>query len=140
MSDISRRTFLATSAAGVAVAAVGRPISIAPAPKPLRILILGGTGFTGPHQVQYAVARGHKVSVFNRGKTNPGSVPAGVERLQGDRNGDLEALKGKKWDAVIDVPTTLPRWVRTAAEVLKDSVDQYVFISTISVYADNSKP
>jgi 2'-hydroxyisoflavone reductase len=108
--------------------------------KPLNILILGGTGFTGPHQVRYALGRGHKVTVFNRGKTHPGELPAGVEQLIGDRNGQLDALKGRKWDVVIDNPTTLPVWVRDAAEVLKGNVDNYVFISTISVYADNSKP
>ncbi|HYO75487.1 MAG TPA: NAD-dependent epimerase/dehydratase family protein [Thermoanaerobaculia bacterium] len=140
MSDMSRRTFLATSAAGVAAAAVARPAAVAPAAKPLRILILGGTGFIGPNQVRYAVARGHKVSVFNRGKTNPGTLPEGVEQLIGDRNGKLDALKGRDWDAVIDKPTTLPRWVRDAAGLLKGHADQYVFVSTISVYADNSKP
>ena len=63
--------------------------------KPLRILILGGTGFTGPFQVKYALSRGHKVTVFNRGKTHPGELPKEVEQLTGDRNGQLEALKGK---------------------------------------------
>lgn len=140
MSDITRRSFLATTATAVAAAAVTSNAAITPAPKPLRILILGGTGFIGPNQVKYAVARGHKVSVFNRGKTNPGSLPAGVEQLVGDRNGNLEALKGKTWDAVIDNPSTLPRWVRDAAQLLKDSANHYLFISTISVYADNSKP
>jgi len=142
MSELSRRSFLATTAAGVAAASVitrtgAAPIT--PAAKPLRILILGGTGFIGPNQVAYAVARGHKVSVFNRGKTNPGTLPAGVEQLVGDRNGQLDALKGKTWDAVIDNPSTLPRWVRDAAQLLKDSASHYLFISTISVYADNSK-
>lgn len=137
MSDMTRRTFVAATAAVTGAAVLAQ----VPKPsKPLRILILGGTGFIGPHQVRYAVERGHKVTVFNRGKTNPGSVPAGVERLEGDRNGNLESLKGKKWDAVIDNPTSLPKWVTSAAEVLKGNVDQYVFISTISVYADNSKP
>ncbi|HEY0159562.1 MAG TPA: NAD-dependent epimerase/dehydratase family protein [Thermoanaerobaculia bacterium] len=140
MSDMSRRTFLATTAAGVAAAAVAGPAATAPAAKPLRILILGGTGFIGPNQVRYAVARGHKVTVFNRGKTNPGSLPAGVEQLIGDRNGKLDALKDRQWDAVIDNPTTLPRWVRDAAAILKGNAEQYLFISTISVYADNSKP
>jgi len=143
MSDITRRTFVATTAAAAAGAAAlaQSTSSPSPAPKALRILILGGTGFTGPHQVRYAISRGHKVTVFNRGKTNPGSVPAGVERLQGDRStGDLEALKGREWDAVIDIPSTLPRWVRDAATLLKDSAGQYLFISTISVYKDNSKP
>jgi 2'-hydroxyisoflavone reductase len=110
------------------------------AAKPLSLLILGGTGFTGPHQVRYALARGHKVTVFNRGKTHPGELPKEVEQLTGDRNGKLDALKGRKWDVVIDNPTTLPVWVRDAAQVLKGNVDRYVFISTISVYADNSKP
>ncbi len=141
MSELTRRSFLATTAAGVAAASVTLSrAAVTPAAKPLRILILGGTGFIGPNQVAYAVARGHKVSVFNRGKTNPGSLPPGVEHLEGDRNGKLDALKGKTWDAVIDNPSTLPRWVRDAAQLLKDSAGQYVFISTISVYADNSKP
>jgi 2'-hydroxyisoflavone reductase len=109
-------------------------------PKPLRILILGGTGFTGPEQVRYAVGRGHKVTVFNRGKTKRGEMPEGVEQLVGDRNGQLDALKGKQWDVVIDNPTMLPVWVRDAAEVLKGNVDRYVFISTISVYAEHSAP
>ncbi len=108
--------------------------------KPLRILILGGTGFTGPNQVQYAVARGHKVTVFNRGKTRRGEIPEGVEQLVGDRNGQLDALQGRKWDVVIDNPTMLPVWVRDAAEILKGNVDRYVFISTISVYAEHSAP
>jgi 2'-hydroxyisoflavone reductase len=140
MSDMTRRTFVAAAAAVTGAAALSQPQPPQPAAKPLRILILGGTGFTGPHQVRYAVARGHKVTVFNRGKTNPGSVPATVERLEGDRNGQLDALKGREWDAVIDVPSTLPRWVRDAATLLKDSAGQYVFISTISVYKDESKP
>ncbi|HEX4668263.1 MAG TPA: NAD-dependent epimerase/dehydratase family protein [Chthoniobacterales bacterium] len=109
-------------------------------PKPLKILILGGTGFTGPFQVRYALARGHKITVFNRGKTHPGELPPGVEQLVGDRNGRLDALKGRKWDVVIDNPTMLPKWVHDAAEILKGNVDRYIFISTISVYADTSKP
>ncbi len=104
--------------------------------KPLRILILGGTGFTGPYQVGYALGRGHKVTTFNRGKTHPNELPPEVEQLIGDRNGKLEALKGRQWDVVIDNPTTLPVWVRDAAEILKGNVDRYVFISTISVYGD----
>lgn len=107
--------------------------------KPLRILILGGTGFTGPFQVKYALSRGHKITVFNRGKTHSGKLPEGVEQLIGDRNGQLEALKGKQWDVAIDNPTTLPAWVRDAAQILKGKVERYVFISTISVYADTSK-
>src|SRR5690606_16273296 len=100
---------------------------------------LGGTGFTGPFQVAYALARGHTVTVFNRGRTNPGLLPDTVEQLTGDRNGDLEALKGREWDAVIDVPATLPRWVRTRAQLLQDAAPHYTFISSISVYRDVSE-
>src|SRR5438477_4223553 len=107
--------------------------------KPLRILILGGTGFTGPFQIKYALSRGHKVTVFNRGKTHPGELPKEVEQLVGDSNGQLDAMKGKQWDVCIDNPTTLPAWVRDAAQILKGNVDRYVFISTISVYADTTK-
>src|SRR5256884_2965194 len=107
--------------------------------KPLRMLILGGTGFTGPQQVQYALSRGHHVTVFNRGRTHPGELPKEAEQLIGDRNGKLDALKGRNWDVVIDNPTTLPVWVRDAAEILKGNVDRYAFISTISVYGDTSK-
>ncbi len=138
----SRREFLALSTtAGMAVGlGVRAEARVADRPEPMRLLILGGTGFTGPHQVRYALSRGHKVTVFNRGKTHPGELPDGVEQLIGDRNGQLDALKGRKWDVVIDNPTTLPVWVRDAAAILKGNVDRYVFISTISVYADNSKP
>src|SRR5438034_3317658 len=108
--------------------------------KPLRILILGGTGFTGPYQVRYALSRGHKVTTFNRGKTHPGELPKEAEQLIGDRNGQLDALKGRKWDVVIDNPTTLPAWVRDAAKILKGNVDRYVFVSTLSVYAEKSWP
>jgi 2'-hydroxyisoflavone reductase len=107
--------------------------------KSLRILILGGTGFTGPFQVKYALSRGHQVTVFNRGRTHPGELPKEAEQLIGDRNGKLDALKGRTWDVVIDNPTTLPVWVRDAAQMLKGNVDRYVFISTISVYADTSR-
>lgn len=108
--------------------------------KHLRILILGGSGFTGPFQVKYALSRGHKVTVFNRGKTHPGELPKEAEQLIGDRNGQLDALKNRKWDVCIDIPTTLPVWVRDAAQILKGNVDRYVFISTISVFSDVSKP
>jgi 2'-hydroxyisoflavone reductase len=107
--------------------------------KSLRILILGGTGFTGPFQVRYALSRGHQVTVFNRGRTHPGELPNEVAQLIGDRNGQLDALKGRTWDVVIDNPATLPVWVRDAAQILKGSVDRYVFISSISVYGDTSK-
>ncbi|HUF25957.1 MAG TPA: NAD-dependent epimerase/dehydratase family protein [Gemmatimonadaceae bacterium] len=155
----SRRSFIRTSAlAGGAIGlglvpasadALGRgeqPVGRgrAPresAPRSLRMLILGGTGFTGPHQVRYAAARGHRVTVFNRGRTNPGILrELGVEELTGDRSGDLKSLEGKQWDVVIDNPTTLPRWVRDVGAVLRNGTGQYIFISTISVYADSSVP
>jgi 2'-hydroxyisoflavone reductase len=113
--------------------------AISKTPKSLRILILGGTGFTGPFQVRYALDRGHKVTVFNRGRTHPGELPKEAEQLIGDRNGKLDALKGRTWDVVIDNPTSIPVWVRDAAQILQGNVERYVFISTISVYADTSK-
>jgi 2'-hydroxyisoflavone reductase len=125
-------------AAAFSGAALSAPV-IAPA-KPLNILILGGTGFTGPHQVAYALARGHKVTVFNRGRQgNP--WPGRVEELIGDRNtGDLKALEGRTWDVCIDNPTTLPFWVRDAGRTLSGHVGHYIFISTISVYASDATP
>ena len=139
-----RRTFLKLSAmagaSALTLAANRTHGSSGKSVKPLRILILGGTGFTGPFQVRYALSRGHKVTVFNRGKTHPGELAREAEQLIGDRNGQLDALKGRTWDVVIDNPTTLPVWVRDAAQILKGNVDRYVFISTISVYSDNSKP
>ena len=146
---INRRTFLKLSAIAGGTAGLGlipgvQAFSVgagttAKAARSLRILILGGTGFTGPFQVSYALSRGHQVTVFNRGRTHPGELPKEAEQLIGDRNGKLDALKGRTWDVVIDNPTTLPVWVRDAAQILKGNVDRYVFISTISVYADTSK-
>ena len=109
-------------------------------PRRLNILILGGTGFIGPWQVRYALSRGHKVTLFNRGRQKE-NWPGPVEELLGDRNtGDLKALAGRTWDVAIDNPTSLPFWVRDAGAALKGKVGQYVFISTISVYAANDKP
>jgi 2'-hydroxyisoflavone reductase len=137
MNTSTRRQFIKLSAAS-AVALTARSTSLfaEKTVKPLRLLILGGTGFTGPYQVRYALSRGHKVTSFNRGKTHPGELPAEVEQLIGDRNGKLDALKNRQWDVVIDNPTTLPAWVRDAAQILKGNVDRYVFISTISVYGE----
>src|SRR5882724_1426401 len=135
----TRREFIKLSAAaGGAVALTTRSTTLLAeeSVKPLRILILGGTGFTGPRQLRYALNRGHKVTTFNRGKTHPGELPKEVEQLVGDRNGQLDALKHRQWDVAIDNPTTLPAWVRDAAQILKGHVERYVFISTISVYAE----
>jgi 2'-hydroxyisoflavone reductase len=137
----TRRQFIKLSATAAGAFALNiRPTTVLAekSVKPLRILILGGTGFIGPYQVRYALSRGHKVTTFNRGKTHPGELPNEVEQLIGDRNGQLDALKGRKWDVAIDNPTTLPAWVRDAAKILKDNVGRYVFISTISVYADTN--
>ena len=137
---IDRRQWLQLVGASAAALALPGLVSAAtPAPaRPLRILILGGTGFTGPHQVRYALARGHKITLFNRGKKPKKEWPGEVEELHGDRNtGDLAALKDREWDVCIDNPTTLPFWVRDAGQVLKGKVGQYIFISTISAYAAN---
>ena len=142
MNKTTRRHFIKTSIAvgsGLGFALRGTSLFAEKSVKSLRILILGGTGFTGPYQVRYALSRGHKVTTFNRGKTHPGEVPNEVEQLVGDRNGKLDALKDRQWDVAIDNPTTLPAWVRDAAHVLKGNVERYVFVSTISVYADTSK-
>src|SRR5262245_27751982 len=117
----TRRDLLKLGALGGAAAAmpdvVPRALAAATtgeAPKKLNILILGGTGFTGPHQVRYALARGHKLTLFNRGKKPKKEWPGEVEELVGDRtDGSLDALKGKReWDVVIDNPTAVPYWVR----------------------------
>lgn len=117
------------------------PIRDVPRPAaPLRILILGGTGFIGPSQVDYAVSRGHAVTLFNRGRTNPGLFPT-VEKLQGDRNepdGYAALMGDREWDVVIDNPTTYPHWVRGAADALAGRIKQYMFVSTISVFSDYS--
>jgi len=135
----TRRQFIKLSAATAGAFALNaRSKTVFPekSVKPRRILILGGTGFTGPYQVRYALGRGHKVTTFNRGKTHPGELPNEVEQLIGDRNGQLDALKNRQWDVAIDNPTTLPAWVRDAAQILKGNVRRYVFISTISVYGE----
>src|SRR5438552_19174226 len=124
----TRRQFIELSAAAGGALALGSTSTTLFAEKsvkPLRILILGGTGFTGPYQVRYALSRGHKVTPFNRGKTHPGELPNEVEQLVGDRNGKLDAPKGRHWDVVSDNPTTLPSWVRDAAQILNGNVEHY---------------
>lgn len=105
----------------------------------MRLLVLGGTKFLGRHVVEAALARGNEVTIFTRGQTNPDLFPE-VERLRGDRDGDLDALAGRKWDAVIDPSCYVPRVARQSAELLRDAVGRYVFVSTVSVYGDFSKP
>ncbi len=107
------------------------------AASPLRILILGGTGFIGPHEVDYARARGHHLTLFNRGKTDPGLFPD-IEQLRGDRNGDLESLKGKSWDVCIDNSASNIAWVRLSAPLLQHAVRRYIYVSSISAYSDMS--
>ena len=104
----------------------------------MRLLILGGTVFLGRALVEAALAAGHQVTLFNRGQHNPDWFPE-VEKLRGDRAGQLEALAGRRWDAVIDTCGYVPRIVRLSAEALADAVDHYTFISTISVYGDVSQ-
>ena len=104
----------------------------------MKILIIGGTRFLGRHLVESALARGHEVTLFNRGKSNPTLFPQ-VETILGDREYDLDKLSGRAWDAVIDVAGYVPRVVRLSASKLVGSVSRYVFISSISVYASFSK-
>ena len=158
-SPMNRRDFVKSSAAVGGALALGapavagafttdgicaaayRPETGTTQPKPLRILILGGTGFIGPQQVEYALSRKHAVTLFNRGVTNQGLFPS-VPRITGDRNAPNghDGLKSGTWDVVIDNPTRNPGWVRGAAAALKGRVGQYLFVSTISVFRDYSKP
>jgi 2'-hydroxyisoflavone reductase len=102
--------------------------------------MLGGTGFLGPETVEAALRRGYKVTLFNRGKTRPGLFPD-LEKLHGDREkDDLKALEGRKWDAVVDTSANVPRWVKKSAQVLGPNIGHYIYISSVSVYSDLSKP
>jgi 2'-hydroxyisoflavone reductase len=133
---IDRRTFLALAAAAGTAASGG---GIAQTRKPLSILILGGTRFIGVEMTELALKRGHEVTFFNRGRTNTDLFPA-VERIKGDRNGEIDGLRGRKWDAVIDTSGYFPRAVKLTAELLAPAVSQYVFVSSISVYPDFKAP
>lgn len=143
----NRRDFLITSAAvagWLALPGCAHALDTKPA-KPLEILVLGGTGFLGPHFVETARAKGHKLTLFNRGKSNPtrfdGEEFKDIEQLQGDRKSDLSALEGqRRWDAVLDTSAYFPADVTRSAGLLAKRVNQYVIISSISVYADNSTP
>ena len=148
----SRRDFVRTAAAAGALLGAGldpvrgaAPASSTPPAKAatgrrIRLLILGGTGFIGPHQVRYALERGHEVTIFNRGRSS--GMFEGVEEIIGDRaTNDYASLRGRTWDAVIDnsaASSTAPQWVREAGAVLRDATSQYIYISTRSVYRDLS--
>jgi 2'-hydroxyisoflavone reductase len=147
---IDRRDLLKLGALGLAAAAVGAPAAAqapqaARASRPLDLLILGGTGLTGPHQVRYALARGHRITIFNRGRKQPEWLGQ-VEQLLGDRDKNdyaaiaAEVAKGRRWDMVIDNPSSVPAWIRDAATVLKGHVGGYMMISSLSAYADNATP
>jgi 2'-hydroxyisoflavone reductase len=131
---IDRRKFLAAS-----LAAAGSRWAVAETRKPLSILILGGTRFIGVAMTELALKRGHSITFFNRGKTNADLFP-GIERIKGDRNGEIDGLRGRKWDAVIDNSGFFPRAVRLTAELLAPAVSQYLFVSSISVYPDFKAP
>jgi nucleoside-diphosphate-sugar epimerase len=103
----------------------------------VKLLVLGGTKFLGRHVVAHALARGHEVTTFTRGQTNPELFPE-AEHLRGNRDGDLDALRGRTWDGVVDTSGYVPRVVRQSAELLRDAVRRYAFVSSISVYADFS--
>lgn len=157
----TRRDFLRTGALASGAAAAGlvpdllagSPVHGAGAPRPeprrtrpsraLRILILGGTGFIGPHMVRAGVERGHTLTLFNRGRSEPGlfeEAYVGLENLVGDRNGDLGSLDGGNWDVVIDNSGYTPDQVRATAQLLRDSAGQYIFTSTRAVYTDYTHP
>jgi 2'-hydroxyisoflavone reductase len=138
---IDRRTFLGALALAACSKAMPKPVpppEKKPEPKKT-ILVLGGTNFIGPHIVTRALERGHTVTLFNRGKTHTELFPD-VEKLRGDRDGKLDALKGRTWDAVVDTSGFVPRIVKMSAELLAPSVKQYLFVSTISVYKQPGKP
>jgi 2'-hydroxyisoflavone reductase len=139
---LDRRRFLSAAATVGAVAAAGvspRWASAAATREPLSILLLGGTRFIGVPITELALQRGHKVTYFNRGKTNADLFPQ-IERIQGDRDGQIEGLRGRKFDSVIDTSGYVPRHVRLTAELLAPVVRQYVFVSSISVYPNFAQP
>jgi 2'-hydroxyisoflavone reductase len=105
----------------------------------MRILVLGGTRFVGRAFVEEALAAGHEVTLFNRGRTNPGLFPE-VETVIGDRGRDLGALAGRTWDVTFDSSCYLPRLARASARALVDAAATYVFVSSVSVYADETTP
>lgn len=138
MTSTTRREFLgAAGLAGAGMTLLPRmasaSITARPSSAPKSMLILGGTGFIGPHTVRTAIENGHEVSIFTRGRSQA-DLPDGVEQLVGDRNDDLTALEGRSWDVVIDNNARDYRWVQRSTEVLKDATDHYIFVSSISAY------
>ncbi len=132
----SRRAFLKTASLAAAALPFAGCASEASS-KSLNILILGGTSFLGPQQIAYALDRGHSITTFTRGQTRPtthADVFDRVESLIGDRENDLEALKGREWDAVIDNSGRQVSWTTATAELLRDTVDLYVYTSSTGVY------
>jgi len=125
--------------AGAATLLGGNTLAAEKPVQRLKVLILGGTGISGPHLVRELVARGHEVTLFNRGKRNPGLFP-NVETLLGDRNGSLEVLEGRQWNVVVDNSGFFPRQVRQSAQLLKDRAGHYIYVSSISAYANLTPP
>ncbi|MDF1698107.1 MAG: NAD-dependent epimerase/dehydratase family protein [Saprospiraceae bacterium] len=138
----TRREFLGMSMAlGVGASLQAHPFhfntEVQPSEKKLNILILGGTSFLGPHQIAYALQRGHSITTFTRGKTIPRihqDLFSKVEQLVGDREDNLEALKNRKWDVVIDNSGRKTKWTEDTAKLLVDNVKLYMYTSSISVY------
>ena len=134
----TRREFIGMTSAAMAALASGLKADVIKSPKPLDILFLGGTGFLGPHQINYALARGHRVTMFNRG-SNAGMFGDQVEELVGNRDANVDSglsvLEGdRRWDVVVDNSGYVPRHVRDSVELLKDRCDRYVYVSTVAVY------
>jgi 2'-hydroxyisoflavone reductase len=134
----TRRELLEIGALCVAHSVLARATSIVET-SPRTLLILGGTGFIGPHLTEQALRAGWRVTHFNRGKRDPDGV-SGVETLLGDRNGQLDALRGRKWDVVVDNSGYVPRFVKQSAELLAPNVGHCLFVSSISAYASFAKP
>lgn len=115
------------------IAETAAKLLIRPTVGSLDMLVLGGTGFIGPHLVRNAVARGHRVTIFTRGR-HQAELPNGIARLFGDRNGQLGALEGKRWDVVVDDSATNPDWVRLSARLLENAAGRYLYTSSTGVY------
>lgn len=135
--SINRREALLM--AGAAAVLAGETFAAEKPVKPLKVLILGGTGISGPHLVRDLRAAGHRLTLLNRGKRNPGLFKD-IETLIGDRNGPLDVLKGRDWDVVVDNSGYFPRQVKRSTEILKDHSQHYIYVSSISAYADLTPP